>query len=198
MLKKKKSRAEKLFKLRHFVRILPIHFLVMGSVFIVATIFNKYIEAVCFLTAFFLLRYTFPKTFHSDSLVVCMTFTITMFSLSIIICPPIYMYFFVSILFALFDSFLLWAIKDRKDLIEYKKYSESFKLETATKEQIIERCKILKYDKDKTELALKFFVERLSNKQVYEYLCKNNLYLDYDTVITYKYRMSKALKQFEK
>lgn len=198
MLKKKKSKAEIIYDIKHFIMTLPFHFLVMGSVFIVATIFDKYIEAVCYLTAFFSLRYKFPTTYHSDSIVVCMACTISMFSLSIIICPPIYMYLLVSILFAYLCAFILWFIKDRQDLIEYKKYSESFKLETATKEQIVARCKMLRYKAYKIDLAVMFFVDKLTNKQVYDYMCKNNLYVDYDTIATYRYRMSKDLKKFEK
>ena len=198
MLKKKKSKAEIIYNIKHFINTLPFHFLVMGSVFIVATIFDKYIEAVCYLTAFFSLRYKFPKTYHSDSIVICMTCTISMFCLSIIICPPIYMYLLVSILFGLLCSFILWFIKDRQDLVEYKKYSESFKLEIATKEQIVSRCKMLRYKADKIELAVMFFVDKLTNKQVYDYMCKNNMYVEYDTIATYRYRMSRKLKRFEK
>ena len=198
MLKKKKSKAELVYNIRHFIKTLPFHFLVMGSVFIVATIFDKYIEAVCFLTAFFSLRYKFPTTYHSDSIVICMACTISMFGLSIIICPPIYMYLLFSILFAYLDCFILWFIKDRQDLLEFKKYNESFKLETATEEQIITRCKMLNYKADKIDLAIKFFVDKLSNKQIYEYLCNNKMYVDYDTIAKYRYRMSKDLKKFEK
>lgn len=122
-LKKQKNKtqlrrkAEFVFKIREFIRILPYHILVMGSVFIVATIFDKYIEAFCFLTAFFSLRYKFPTTYHSDSIIVCMTLTISIFSFSIIICPPICMYFLYGILLAYLDCFLLWFVKDRKDHI---------------------------------------------------------------------------------
>lgn len=121
MKNKLKKKAEFIFKLREFVRILPYHILVMGSVFIVATIFGKYLEALCFLTAFFSLRYKFPTTYHSDSIIVCMTLTISIFSLSIIICPPIYTYVFFCILFAYLDCFILWFIKDRKDQILHNK-----------------------------------------------------------------------------
>lgn len=112
-----KKKAEFVFKVREFIRILPYHILVMGSVFIVATIFGKYLESLCFLTAFFSLRYKFPTTYHSDSVIVCMTLTISIFSLSIVICPPIYTYVFFCILFAYLDCFILWFIKDRKDQI---------------------------------------------------------------------------------
>lgn len=199
MLKKKKiSKAELIYNLKHFIKTLPYHFLVMGSVFIVASIFNKYLEALCFLTAFFSLRYKFPTTYHSDSIVACMVCTISMFGLSVIICPPIYMYLLVSIGFAYLDCFILWFIKDRKDLIEFKKHTEVFKLETATREQIVLRCKMLRYKADKIELACKFFVDKFSNTQVYEWLCERKMFVDFDTVVQYKYRMSKELKRFEK
>lgn len=105
-----KKKAEFVFKVREFIRILPYHILVMGSVFIVATIFGKYLESLCFLTAFFSLRYKFPTTYHSDSVIVCMTLTISIFSLSIVICPPIYTYVFFCILFAYLDCFILFAL----------------------------------------------------------------------------------------
>lgn len=108
-------KAKIVYKIREFIRILPFHLLVMGSVFIVATIFGKYLEALCFLIAFFSLRYKFNKTFHSDSLVVCMTITISIFTLSIIICKPIGMYALFSIFVAYIDCFILWAIKDWQD-----------------------------------------------------------------------------------
>lgn len=110
-----KFKARLLFKTKEFLDILPYHFLVMGSVFIVATIFNKYIEAVCFLTAFFSLRYKFDKTYHSNNIVICMTMTISMFSLSIVFCLPIYTSIFSSIFFAYVDCYILWFLRDRKD-----------------------------------------------------------------------------------
>lgn len=116
-----RKKVEFVFKIREFIRTLPYHILVMGSVFVVATIFGKYIEAICFLTAFFSLRYKFDTTYHSDSIVLCMVLTIGMFSLSIIICPPIYMYIVFSILFAYLDCFILWFVKDRKDQILHNK-----------------------------------------------------------------------------
>lgn len=87
----------------------------MGCVFIVATIFNKYLEAILFLVSFFSLRYKFETTYHSDSPVVCMTMTITMFSLSIIFSLPAYTSMFSTMLFAYIDCYILWFIRDRKD-----------------------------------------------------------------------------------
>lgn len=125
-----KLKAKIKFKIREFMRILPFHILVMGSVFIIASIFNKYIEALLFLISFFSLRYKFDKTYHSDSLVTCMICTISLFSLSIVVILPIYTSVFSSILFAFVDCYILWFIRDRKDA----------KIESVLLESKIEDC----------------------------------------------------------
>ena len=119
-----RKKAEVVYAIRSILSTLKYHILVMGSVFIVATIFSKYIEAICFLTSFFSLRYKFPTTYHSDSIVVCMTLTISIFGVSIILCPPITMYVIFSIGLGYLDAFMLWFIKDRQDRIEYNKILE--------------------------------------------------------------------------
>lgn len=125
-----KLKAHIKFKIREFIRILPFHILVMGSVFIIASIFNKYLEALLFLISFFSLRYKFDKTYHSDSLVTCMICTISLFSLSIVVILPIYTSVFSSILFAFIDCYILWFIRDRKDA----------KIESVLLESKIEDC----------------------------------------------------------
>lgn len=121
-----RKKVEFIYGLRAFIRILPYHLLVMGSVFIVASLFNKYAEAVCFLIAFFSLRYKFDTTYHSDSIVICMTLTISIFSVSVVVCPPIYMYVLVSILCAYVDCLALWFIQD---WLNKKQYNQTLDFE---------------------------------------------------------------------
>lgn len=180
---------------REFIRILPCHILVIGSVFIVAIIFNKYAEAVCFLTAFFSLRYKFDTTYHQDSIVICMALTITMFSLSVILCPPIYMYILASILFAYLDCALLYYIKHIQDLRDIKKSCTEIKLETINEKQLTQCCKLLGYKQDKINIAIMFFVDKMSNVDVWDYMLKNKHNVELDTVRQYKHRMLKDLKK---
>ena len=195
---KTKNKVKLIYSIRQFIKTLPYHFLVLGSVFICAVIFNKYFEALCYLIAFFSLRYTFPKTYHSDNIVICMSITISMFCLSVAFCPPIYSYILISIVLAYIECGLLWFIKDRQDLYEFKATYTDFKLEIATEQQIINRCKLLHLKKDKIDLAVKFFVYNWSNRQVFDWMCENKLYVEYDTVIKYRYRLAKKLRKFEK
>lgn len=122
-----KNKVKLLYAIRDFIHTLPYHTLVMGSVFVVASIFDKYIEAVCFLVSFFSLRYKFPTTYHSKSIVLCMVLTNSIFALSVVLCPPAYMYFGASILFAYLDCFLLWFIQDR---LECKKLLSTYTSKT--------------------------------------------------------------------
>ena len=71
-------------------------------------------------------------------------------------------------------------------------------LDCCTAEQITYCCKLLKYKKDKIDLAIKFFVEKYTNLQVYNWLCENKLNVEYETVAKYKYRILKDLREFEK
>jgi len=198
----KKSKLK--YKFRMFIRTLPYHFLVMGSVFLIATIFNKYFEAVCFLTSFFSLRYKFSKTYHSQSIVLCMTFIISIFTLSIIICPPIYMYLLVSILFAYFDCFMLWFIQDRLDLIANKKELELLTQELETKlnekpkdkrTELLEKCAKAGLKERNIKIAEMYYIDRKSPKQIWLWLCENNENMELDSVYILLNRINKKINQ---
>ena len=196
MLKKTNSirrKAEFIYNLRYFINTLPYHFLVMGSVFIVSLLFGKWFEAICFLTAFFSLRYKFETTYHCDSIVWCMVFTNLIFALSIILCPPIYMYIFASIIFAYLDCLILWLIQDRKERMFHVK---QFDINHLTESDVVFICNELGYNKEKRDLAKMFFVEKLSNKEVWKVLCETQRNVEWDTVKTYKYRITQDFKKY--
>ena len=195
------------YKLRRFIYTLPYHFLVMGSVFLVATIFNKYFEAVCFLASFFSLRYKFPKTYHSDSVLICMALTISIFTLSIIICPPIYMYLLVSIVFAYIDCLALWFIQDRLDLIAEKNklVQQSIDLLAQLKSQekdattiLLERCAIAGINERNTKIAVMYYIERKTPKQIWKWLCENNENMEIDSVYILLNRINKKINKNDK
>ena len=196
------NKAKLKYKFRMFLIMLPYHFLVMGSVFIVATIFNKYFEAVCFLTAFFSLRYKFETTYHSPNIVLCMTFTITMFTLSIIICPPIYMYLLVSVLFAYLDCFMLWFVQSHLDLIAFNRFlsieakqvrQQLDKLQQDRKIVLADLCAQENINARNTQIAIMYYVERQTPKQIWKWLCENNENMELDSVYKLLNRLNKKI-----
>lgn len=197
------NRAKLKYKFRMFLRALPYHFLVMGSVFVIATIFNKYFEAVCFLTSFFSLRYKFPTTYHSKSIVICMALTISIFTLSIVICPPVYMYLLVSIFFAYLDCFMLWFIQSHLDLIAFNRQltKEADKIRACLRafEQderavLLNKCAKAGIGERNTKIAEMYYIQRKKPKQIWEWLCNNNENMEYDSVYILLNRLNKKLK----
>ncbi len=69
------------------------------------------------------------------------------------------------------------------------------KLSNIKKEQVVEICNELGYNKDKQDIAIMFFIEKLSNKQVWEILCNTQRNVEWDTVNKYKYRITKDFKR---
>ena len=212
MMKKSKARikAELVYKLRYFIRTLPYHFLVMGSVFIISFIFSKWIEAVCFLTAFFSLRYKFETTYHCDSVLWCMVFTNLMFALSIIICPPIYMYVFASIVFAYLDCLILWFIQDRKEkghlnsklekeLLVLRdtldKYLEEHHKDP--KEEFLNKCRNAKLGERDTILATMYYYEQKTPKEIWLWYCGQKQYepVEWNTIYQILWRIGKKLNK---
>lgn len=154
------------FFIRDFIKALPYHILVMGSVFITSLIFNKLPEAVCFLIAFFSLRYKFPTTYHADSIALCMVLTNAIFCLSIILCPPLYMYIFSSILFAYVDCLLLWIIQDRIECKKLIKKLQSKTIWQMSENELADYCYAKGVRGEMLEFVIMVVIEQMKYEEI--------------------------------
>lgn len=57
------------------------------------------------------------------------------------------------------------------ELLEFYNKSTKFNVKTCTKEQMIEKCNSLGFNKDQTEFCIKAFVEKLSEIELSDYCC---------------------------
>ena len=198
-------KAKFVYNLRNFITTLPFHFLVMGSVFTISLIFGKWFEAVSFLIAFFSLRYKFETTYHSKSIVICMTCTISMFTLSIIVCPPIYMYVLASIGFAYLDCWLLWFIQDRLEkkqeleVLTTINYELELKLARCGRnelEELQDRCRKANLSRRDTEIAIMYYYNKYTPKDIWLYLCESKEYddIEWNSVHQLLWRIGKKIK----
>lgn len=180
------KQLERRYSIELFFYNLPQLALVFASVFAVAYIFDKYIEAVVFLVSFFALRYKFKTTFHYENILYCILTTILMFTLSVVLSPPITVSLFGCILFAFFDTWLLWFIQDRfefklqaKLMEEYAKQLEIQVQELLTKinhkdiyamneQELYEHCRNCGLDDNDCKIAYFVVIERLKGKELYE------------------------------
>ena len=182
-----KLKAKIKFKMKSFIAMLPYHFLVMGSVAIFALIFDKWIEAVLFLVAFFTLRYKHPTTFHAKSIVTCMVITNLMFVISVVVCPYAETYIFGALVFAYLDTFILWYVQTKEILKAQKEYAEQVASELRAKlaefenpnQEIIDKCRKAKLSKRDTEIAIKYFVEKNTPKEIWLWICES---IEYDNI----------------
>jgi accessory gene regulator protein AgrB len=187
---KKRNDLEEQFGRRYSIELffynLPQLALVFASVFLVAFILDKYIEAVVFLISFFTLRYKFDTTFHYENVIYCILTTILMFTMSVILSPPITVSLFGCILFGFFDTWLLWFIQDRfefklqaKILKEYSKQLEKEVEELLTKinhkdiyamneNELYEHCRNCGLDDNDCKIAYFVIIERLKGKELYD------------------------------
>ena len=186
-------------KLKDFIfKQLWVYAIVFVSIFLCAWIFNRWIEATIFCIAHTCIRNAFEKQFHFNKIAYCLTLTCAIIWFAIPTTFPLAVSILSSIPIAFLICFFGYLVQDRFDLMMYKKKHESFNLKTCTKEELLLACNLLGYNKDKQELAIMFFIDKLSNYQIWNKLCKEQKNIDLDTVKQYKYRMKRELKNLYK
>ncbi len=118
----KKINKQKLilnFKMYGIVTILSAF--IIACIGVCAYFFDKWIEATFLLISFFALRYTFIKTYHSESAGFCTFISIAIFWLAIPLTPRIETTIFASVLVGFIICFLCYIVQDYFDIIEERK-----------------------------------------------------------------------------
>ena len=86
----------------------------------------------------------------------------------------------VGVIFAI----ATWKIQEYIDL----------KHKYGAKEELIDKCRQLKYNSLKTEIAVKFFIDNEKPKDVWLWLCETQEHpIEWDSVKKLKYKMKKDL-----
>lgn len=161
---------------------------VYGLALLYALLIGQLLPAIVLLVSFNLIRPETPVTFHFDNVNTCVKVSICMFIISItqLLAIPQNVTMCYGIIIGLAICLVLYKIEySRIKAIDFK---------NCTKEQVIEICNTLGYNKFKQDLAIMFFVDKLSNKEVWEILCNTQRNVEWDTVKKYKYRMTKDFK----
>ena len=174
-----------------------VYLIVVGSVALCSWVFNRWIEGIMFCIAHIYIRKVFDKQFHFYSTGYCLMLTLGIIWLCIPISLPLSASFFSSIPIAFGICWFGWYVQD---LIDNKTlfHLKHFDIKHLTKEQVIDICNELDYKKDKQDLAIMFFVDKLPNKEVWNILCTTNRNVEWDTVTKYKYRITKDFKNYIK
>ena len=196
------NQKQKLLKarieLRDFLKDdLWVYVIVIGSLALCCWVTNKLIEGCMFCVAHLVTRRAFDKQFHLYSSGSCLALTLAIIWIAIPVTLPIYVSLLSSIPIAFGICYIGWLAQDRLDNRKMF-HVKQFDIKHLTKEQVIDICNELGYKKDKQDLAIMFFVDKLTNKEVWNILCTTNRNVEWDTVTKYKYRITKDFKHYIK
>ena len=174
-----------------------VYVIIVGSILLCAWVSNRWVEGVFFVVTHICIRREFEKQFHFYNTGYCLALTLTIIWLCIPITLPTTISLLSSIPVAFIVCFFGWIAQDRIDKSKMFPVKQ-FDIKHLTKEQVLYICDELEYKKDKQDLAIMFFVEKLSNKEIWNILCTTNRNVEWDTVTKYKYRITKDFKQYIK
>ena len=145
-------------------------------------LFDRLLETLFMVGGFIATRFCVPKIHHFNTTQKCISVsTMTfLFGLAILCIPD--------------NISFTWNIAIGA-VIPIIMYIESLLFEPQTeKDKLIALCKKYNYNELKTQLAVKFFVDKEKPKDVWVWLCDEQNYdIEWDSVKTMKYRMKKQL-----
>ena len=194
-LRKKKFLKVKLAIRDFIIDELWIYAIIIGSVLLCSWVFNKWIEGTMVIVAHLVIRRVFDKQYHCNTTAQCIVLTSVLIWFAIPMTTNISTSLLGSIPLAFLICFFGYLAQDRIDLLVEKKKRTELTLNNCTHNDIIEICNELGYNKDKQDLAIMFFENKMSNKEVWKVLCETQRNIEWDTVKKYKYRISKDFKK---
>lgn len=145
-------------------------------------LFDRLLETIFMVGGFMATRFCVPKIYHFNTTQKCISASTMTFLFGLaILCVPQNISFTWNIAVGVAIPIIM--------------YIESLLFEPQTeKDKLIELCKKHDYNELKTQIAIKFFVDKEKPKDVWVWLCDEQNYdIEWDSVKTMKYRMKKQL-----
>lgn len=170
-------------------RIFVISFEVIVALMILggAWLIDKFLLAPPLIVAFRLTRVkieTKYDVYHCASILACMFLSTFICLFGTYISLPTAVSLISNIIVGVGFAIITWHIQE---IIELK-------AKFTRKERLIEKCKTLNYTPLKTEIAVKFFIEKEKPKDVWKWLCETHPYaMSWDSLYNLKSKMKKDL-----
>lgn len=196
---KKKSKTERLLALEKlFTEQLWQLLIVVAFVSFCAWIFDKWVEAIMFCISHTIIRRHFEKQYHCSTTGLCLitTLTIAFFGISSIL--PITLSLLSTIPVCCFISWIGYIAQDRLDALSLnQKLKELYCNE---KENLMAKCRKASLSERDTTLALMYFYEKKTPKEIWLWLCQQNVYdiIEWDSIYVVLNRIGKKLKKVDK
>ena len=145
-------------------------------------LFDRLLETIFMVGGFMATRFCVPKIYHFNTTQKCISVSTMTFLFGLaILCIPDNVSFVWNVAVGITIPIVM--------------YIESLLFEPQTeKDKLIALCKKHNYNELKTQMAIKFFVDKEKPKDVWVWLCDEQNYdIEWDSVKTMKYRMKKQL-----
>ena len=146
-----------------------------------------------FCASHIVIRQHFDKQYHCGTTALCImtTLSVAFFGIMTTMAVAVSLLSTIPICFGI--SWVGFIAQDRLDLlIVNQKLRENTKLSPT--EELIARCKAHNYNDLKTQMAIKFFINKETPKDVWLWLCETQDFpMEWDSVKKTKYRMKKEL-----
>lgn len=158
------------------------YIVLFAVVFAFGWLFDRSLETAFMMMGYMATRFCVPRIYHFNTTQKCISASTMTFLFGLaILCVPDNVSFTWNVLVGIAIPVIM--------------YIESLLFEPQTeKEKLIALCKKHNYNELKTQLAIKFFVDKEKPKDVWVWLCDEQNYdIEWDSVKTMKYRMKKQL-----
>ena len=169
--------------IKFWLRLIGGYSLFFLVVFAFGFIMEKLLETLFIVIGYFSTRFAVPKIKHFDTTQKCISVSTMTFLFAIaILCIP-------------HNKSLVWSIIIGA-IIPMIMYAESllFDVKISDEDKLISLCKLHGYNELKTQIAVKFFIDKEKVKDVWLWLCNEQNYnIEYDSVKKIKLRMKKDL-----
>jgi hypothetical protein len=148
------------------------------AIFLPSLLFNKWIEGIVFFICHWFIREQFKEQYHHVIPSICRLITGTTFFFGVSFILP----WTLSLLSAIpINYFIGWIGFTKRDADYYEtqyfklraklEAKNHFNVDSCTEDELIARCKELRFNKANTKLAIQFFIEKKSRKELAEQYC---------------------------
>lgn len=193
---KKKSKTERLLALEKlFTEQLWQLLIVVAFVLLCAWLFDKYVEAIMFCVAHFVIRKNFEKQYHCGTTAVCLMTTLTIAFFGIASILPVAVSLLSTIPMCCFISWVGYIAQDRLDALNLNaKLKEVYCNE---KEDLLCNCRKAKLSERDTALAIMYFYEKKTPKEIWLWLCEQKKFdiIEWDSIYITLNRIGKKIKK---
>lgn len=167
--------------------IIGVEIIVLCAILGGAWLLNKLLLAPPLIVSFRLTRVkieTKYDVFHCASIFACMALSTFICWLGLYVSLPIQVSMISNIIVGCGFALITLYIQEIIDL----------KSKSTRKERLIEKCKQLNYNKLKTEIAVKFFIDKEKPKDVWNWICETRpMAMSWDSLYNLKTKMKKDL-----